>query len=169
MAQLITQRPFITHGPISGPYHTGAYIQTGGNVFKWLGHMARSVLFPYIKHSAKKVANSDTVKHLAQSAKKAAVSGAIDASTKILKGENVKESILSAGKKTGSRLKRSLNKEANKIGQKIVEATEPAVKKKKNNSTSQATLKSSSRPSYSNKRGSSGNKSKKKKPDRQLV
>ena len=115
---LISQRPYYSHGPISGPFHTGAYIQTGGNVFKWLGHMARSVLFPYMKSTAKKVANSSTVKNLASTAKDAAISGAIDASTKILKGENVKDTLLSSGKKAGKRVKRRIDKEVNKIGKK---------------------------------------------------
>lgn len=144
--ELISQRPYYSHGPISGPFHTGAYIQTGGNVFKWLGHMARSVLFPYMKSTAKKVANSSTVKNLANAAKDAAVSGAIDASTKILKGHNVKDTLVSSGKKAGRKVKRGLDKEVNKIGKKLVEVTEPPPKKKKKSSP--ANLKASSKPSY---------------------
>ena len=149
--ELISQRPFISHGPISGPFHTGAYIQRGGNVFKWLGHVARSVLFPAIKNVAKTISpvtslveDTNLVDNLKKHAKKAAVSGAIDASTRILKGENVKQSLISSGKKAGSKLKRSINKEANKIGQKIVEKTGgPPAKKKKRQS-----LKATSKPYY---------------------
>ena len=143
--ELLSQRPYYSHGPISGPFHTGAYIQTGGNVFKWLGHMARSVLFPYLTTTAKKVAKSQSVQNLAKTAKEAAVSGAIDASTKILKGNNVKESLVKSGKKAGGKVKRGINKEINKIGKKIVEATEPPPKKKR---STVSDLKASSKPGY---------------------
>ena len=141
--EFLSQRPYYTHGPLSGPFHTGAYIQSGGNVFKWLGNMARSVFFPYVQQAVKKVAKSDTIKNLAKGAKDAAVSGAIDAGSKILKGENVKESIFSSGKKAGQKLKRTLGKEVNKVGQQIVTATEPLAKKKKENAKQYSQSKSS--------------------------
>lgn len=118
----------VQYGPGAGLYHTGNYIQEGGNVFKWLGHMARSI-FPIF---------SPVLGGITQQAKHAAINSALTAGKKILAGENVKQSLIQSGKETGKAVKDklaknldSLQKAHNKKRAAVPKKNVPPAKKKK--------------------------------------
>lgn len=131
MALFLPQNPYYSHGPISGPYHTGPYMQTGGSVFKWLGHMARSVLFPFLAKAGKAAVKSKTVKKIARNARQAAIDGAVSAGSQILKGENVKKAVTSGGSQAATRIKNTIKRQAAKVGDDLLTVSKPAAKKKK--------------------------------------
>ena len=108
----------------SGPYHTGKYIQSGGNVFKWLGHVARW-LFPAVSTTLSKAAKSESGKKIIKTAQDVALKGALNAGTKIMKGESPKDVLKQSGKEAGKKLGKTLKKEAHRLGQKFLDKHKP--------------------------------------------